>query len=59
VISLLVVVVDQAKGAVLSGVVLTLADQGRDLDKAVRVVKVGRDRIAIKPRKFIMDSRLL
>jgi hypothetical protein len=50
------VVVDRVKGAVLSGVVLTLADQGRDLGK---VVRVGKDRIVIKPRKFIMDSRLL
>ena len=47
------------KGAVLSGVVPTLVDQVRDLGKVVRAVKGARGRIAIKARKFIMDSLLL
>ena len=55
-----------AKGAVLSGVVLKVADLVRakvvEVDKAARVVKVDRaemDRAEAKAAKYIMDSRLL
>jgi hypothetical protein len=51
---------DQARGAGLSVVVLTLADQGKVLGKVV--VKVGKEprvRTATKARKCIMGSPLL